>query len=261
MYEQTLEKAGLNFDQAVVYEVLLKSGALPAGEISKKANLKRGLTYKVLDELEKLGLVNKNTKGKVLRFEPAHPLKLKELAEQKEQSAKVAQEALGGIIANLTSDFNLISGKPGVRYYEGKEAVRVLGDDSLQSKTDILTYIDSELMDKYLAKENAAYIKERVARGLRKRIIAPNTPYNRALKERFTERFAAARLVDDFAGPFTTVTQIYDNSISYLTLHAGTLIGVIVENAAISQMHRLIFEKLWRDTPPFVEFEEAAGKN
>lgn len=255
MYENTLEKAGLSPEQALIYEVLLKNGALPAGDISKKSQLKRGLTYKVLDELVALGLAKKNEKGKVLRFEPTHPLQLKELAEKKEQEAKVAQEALGGIISNLTSDFNLISGKPGMRYYEGKEAVRMLGVDSLEAKTDILTYIDSELMDKYLPKENAEYIKKRVQLGLRKRIISPDNAYNRALKLDYKNRLAAIRLVKDFVAPFTTVTQIYDKKISYLTLHQGTLIGIIIENPYISQMHRVLFERIWQQTEPFIEFE------
>ncbi|MDQ5941011.1 MAG: HTH-type transcriptional regulator, sugar sensing transcriptional regulator [Candidatus Dependentiae bacterium] len=254
MYENTLSKAGLSPDQARIYDVLLKNGPLPAGEVSKKAELKRGLTYKVLDELVALGLAKKNEKGKVLRFEPTHPLQLKELAERKEQEAKVAQEALGGIIGNLVADFNLISGKPGVRYYEGKEAVRILGEDSLSSKTDILTYIDSELMDKYLSKENAEYIKKRVGLGLRKRIISPDNAYNRNLEEKFRTRLVAVRLVNDFISPFTTVTQIYDEKISYLTLHQGTLVGIIIENPYISEMHRVIFEKMWQQAAPFVEF-------
>ncbi len=252
MYEQTLSKAGLSADQAKIYEVLLKHGALAAGEISEKSGLKRGLTYKVLDELVALGLVAKNTKAKVLRFEPTHPLRLKELAEQKEQSAKVAQEALGGIIANLTSDFNLISGKPGVQYYEGDSAIRILADDTLVSGGEVLTYLDHEVMDKYLPAENARYINERVKRGIHKRIIGPDTKYIRSLQEKLSKQIVSIRLIPPPQVPFSSIVQIYENKVSFLSFNERGRIGVIIDDPYISQMHRTLFEAQWEKAQPFV---------
>jgi len=252
MYEQTLIKSGLTGEQAGVYEVLLKTGPLPAGEISTKSGLKRGLTYKVLDELIALGLVAKNSKTKVLRFEPAHPLRLKELAESKEQEARVAQEALGGIIGNLTSDFNLISGKPGVTYYEGREAIRILADDTLKSGNEVLTYLDYEVMDKHLPAENARYIAERVKKGIYKRIIGPDNAYVRSLEEQLKKNLVSLRLIPRPLVPFSSIVQIYDKKVSFLSLSEKSRIGIIIDDPYISQMHRTLFEALWERATPFV---------
>lgn len=256
MYEQTLLKSGLSAEQAVIYEVLLKNGPLPAGEISKKALLKRGLTYKVLDELIKLGLVNKNNKTKVLRFEPTHPLRLKELAESKEQEARVAQEALAGVISNLVSDFNLISGKPGVQYFEGAAAIRILADDTLKSGNEVLTYLDYEVMDKYLPAENARYIAERVKKGIYKRIIGPDNLYVRSLEAKLKKNLVSMRLIPKSSVPFTSIVQIYDKKVSFLSYDERRRIGVIIDDPFISQMHRTLFEALWEKAERFVEQEK-----
>ncbi len=249
MYENTLTKAGLSPDQALIYEVLLKGGALPAGEVSKKAQLKRGLTYKVLDELVLLGLAKKNEKAKVLRFEPAHPLQLKELAEKKEQEAKVAQEALGGIIGNLTSDFNLISGKPGVQYFEGRGAIKRITDDSLTAKGEIYAYIDNEALDKFMLGENVQYVPQRVKRNIFKKILSPDTSYDRKLAPEVAQTYAELRVISGVAR-FATVTQIYNNTVSFLTLNDKMIIGIIIEDPYISLMHKTLFEHQWSVTPP-----------
>ena len=124
MFEQQLEQSGLTKNQAIVYEALLKTGAVPARAVLAAIPLKRGLAYKVLDELGKQGIVvKKEEPGKVAIFEPAHPSKLKEIAEQKEKQAKNAQIALDGILGQLVSDYSLAAGKPGVGFYEGKEGL------------------------------------------------------------------------------------------------------------------------------------------
>lgn len=253
MYEQTLSKAGLSTDQAKVYELLLRSGSLPAGQISKKSGLKRGLTYKVLDELTKLGLVEKKTApGGVLAFSPAHPLRLQELAEDKEKEAKTAQTALAGVLANLTSDFNLISGKPGVLYYEGREAIKKITFDSLTAQGEIYSYIDNEAIDRYLLKENEEYVAERVRRGIIKKIICPDSAYARGLIPEFERTLAEVRVIPP-AEPFHTITQIYDNKISYLTASEKVMIGILIEDPYISQMNRTLFEALWKSAVPITK--------
>lgn len=244
MYEQTLNKAGLTTDQASIYEVLLKNGPLPAGEVSKKAGLKRGLTYKVLDELAALGLVAKNSKLKVLRFEAAHPLRLKELAEQKEQSARVAQEALGGIISNLTSDFNLISGKPGVQYREGKGVFEWVTEDSLQAKGEIYSFIDNVAVTEQFAEANKRYVKKRIALGIKKKMITGDSEYIRLRAQEFHPELSEVRVIPKGI-KFATVMQMYNNRISYLTIDGSKTIGVIIDDAHIAQMHRAVFEYIW----------------
>lgn len=246
MYEQFLAQAGITSDQAIIYEVLLKNGPLPAGKISQKTPLKRGLIYKVLDQLVEIDLVlKKDTPGMVTLFEPAHPLKLKELAEKREYAAKQAQLALEGNLGYLISDYNLISGKPGIRFFEGLDGIRRVLEDSLTSHTEILTYADIESIQKYIPEINKEYVAKRERLDIKKKGILLDTPFARNFLSGYHRAITDYKLIKYDAVPFQTVMQIYDNKVSYLTLGDKDLIGTIIDDPRIYNMHKYIFEYLW----------------
>lgn len=253
MYEQFLSQTGLSQEQAVVYEALIKHGALPASKISSFAGLKRGLTYKILGELEALGLVEKKDEvGKVLRFEGVHPLRMRDFVEKKMQESKDAKEVLETVLPKLVSDFNLVSGKPGIQFYEGEEGVKQITAHSLGAKTEIYSYVDNDAVDKYLPKENKRYVAERVRRGITKKIISPDTPHTREIAKSFAEELLEARVLP-IEKSLNTVMQIYDNTISYLTINDERMIGVIIDDPFIARMHRTMFEYLWSVAKPISE--------
>lgn len=132
MHENTLQLAGLTKEQAAIYETLIVNGSMKAGQISKKTDIKRGLVYFVLDQLVELGLVEKSDETKVVSFRAVHPVKLQELAEEREQDAKNAQIALTRALPEIISRFNLISGLPGVQFFEGLEGFKKIYDDKLK---------------------------------------------------------------------------------------------------------------------------------
>src|SRR3989337_3585422 len=103
MYEQQFLQIGLDKEQAVIYEIMLKNGSLPAGKIAGKSPFKRGLVYKILDQLIDLNLIEKDQKpGKPAKFSPLHPLKIKEMVKIQEQKYKDAQMILDGIMPGLS---------------------------------------------------------------------------------------------------------------------------------------------------------------
>lgn len=252
-YLPYLTQAGLDQDQATIYECLIKNGQLPAGKISQKTPIKRGLVYKILETLTEMGLVIKHEEPKkVAVFEPAHPLKLKELAEKKEEQAKSAQDVLSSILPVLTSDFNLASNKPGFQYFEGLEGVKRVAEDSLHSKTEILSYIDNEAVNLYLKDFNVEYSRRRNALQVKKRMLAKDSEYIRARAKTFDQSTTEVRTIN-VPTPFATVMQIYDNKISYITLDPKRMISVLIEDQHIAQMHRMLFEQTWTTSTPLTK--------
>lgn len=245
MYEQTLVQAGLDKEQAIVYEVLLKGGQLSAGAAHKLTPLKRGLVYKVLDELVAIGLVEKRQEaGKVTQFVVAHPLTLKELAEKREQEAKDAKMALEGVLPSLVSDFNLVSGKPGVRFLEGEEGVWEVLMDTLHTKKEMYTYADIEVVDKNVREMNERYAKKRDALGIEKKVILLDTPYARERMKTYHRFVTDTRFIKLATEPFQSIIEIYDDKIAYITF-GEAMRGVIVQDQAIHDMHRALFEYTW----------------
>jgi sugar-specific transcriptional regulator TrmB len=106
-----LVQAGLTPHQATIYEVLTQRGPQKATRLAFLAGVPRTLSYKVLEELEAEGLVVKNdAPGRASLFSPAHPIKLKELADRRLEEAKEAKTALEGALSSLIRDFDAILG-------------------------------------------------------------------------------------------------------------------------------------------------------
>jgi len=69
--ENILIQAGLSEEQAQIYQALLERGPQRASDLTKWVGLKRGLVYKVLEQLENIGLALKSEgKGTVAVFFP-----------------------------------------------------------------------------------------------------------------------------------------------------------------------------------------------
>jgi len=250
-YQQSLTQSGLEKNQALVYEALIKNGALPASSIARLAGLGRPLAYNVLDELITLGLVEKQEEHKVARFAPAHPLKLKDVIEGRLEAAQGARTALEGVLGKLTSDFNLQSGKPGTRFFEGKDGIRECINDALTSKTEIYSYVDISAVEKVIPDISRDFAKARQKLGLKKKNIGVDTLENRQEIEGYYPEVTEERLVPWPKEKFGTVMQIYDGKVSYFTLEEP-MVGVIIADPHIYEMHRSLFEFTWNDPRAYV---------
>lgn len=244
-YEEQLQVTGLTLDQAKLYEALVKKGPQPASKLAREAGVSRTLSYKVLAELQEKGLVTRNdVDGAISTFTPAHPLQLNALVEEQNKRAQTAVDTARTLIDRLTSDYNLASGKPGVRFYEGLEGVRAVVNDALTSKTEIYSYVDIDAVEQLIPDISRDFAKARRKLGLKKKNIGIDTPENRMAIEGYYTDITEEILIPWPTEKFGTVMQIYDGKVSYITLE-GQMIGVIIADPHIYQMHRSLFESTW----------------
>lgn len=244
-YQEALTKAGLTPNQSSIYDALIKKGPLPASKIAIEVKLSRPLAYKILDELADVGLVEKQDKPQsVARFAAAHPLKLKEIADKRLEAAQGAKAALEGTLGKLISDFNLISGKPGIRFYEGKEGIREVMNDALTSTTEIYSYVDIDAIERGIPDISRDFAKARQKLGLKKKNIGVDTPENRQEIEGYYTDVTEERLIPWPTKSFGTVMQIYDGKVSYFTL-GDKMVGIIIADPHVYEMHRSLFEFTW----------------
>ena len=252
LYEQNLILAGLTKDEAKAYETLVKLGAMQAGDLGRNIQISsRPLIYKVLDDLVTKGLVEKKEiEGKVAKFYPAHPLKLKEFADKERENAERSIVAVEGVIDKLISDFNLTSGKPGVRFFEGRAGIKSVLDDSLTAQSVIYSYIDVEAVERDYTDINTPYLKAREKFGIKKKLLVSDTQFIRNVYKDSAETASEVRMIPKSAATFEVSMQIYDKKVSYLTLIPGKEIGVIIEDEHIARMHRHLFEVLYERAEP-----------
>lgn len=244
-YSEFLLGAGLTEEQSLVYEVLLNNGVLPARKISHLSNMKRGLCYKVIDQLLAMGLVEKIDK-KVALFSPAHPQKLTEALEKKKESLQLAEQSLNTVLGSMVSDFNLYSGRPNVRFYEGLEGIDVLNEDILLENKPI-KLIRSPFDDKgpELAAKVEKQIKRQIAAGIQVRAITPlEADSEKTMKLEDATRNVGRVLLPKEKLTIPAQIMIYGDKVA-MTSYGEFMVTTIIQNPDIRATFDAIFEILW----------------
>jgi HTH-type transcriptional regulator, sugar sensing transcriptional regulator len=243
MYEQSLIQAGLSKDQSIVYETLVKVGPSPASRVARKTPLSRPLVYKVLGELIDIGLVEKkDVKGKVAEFIPAHPLKLKELSEKNIEQALNAKTALAGVFDKILSDFNLMSGRPGVRFLDGIDGMQKVYDDILDTGEDF--YLIRPVYGTEYEEKMLPIIKDFITQRVKRNIsVISITPHDSAT-DRNVEHDNALLLdrtvVDLTAYDSPVEINIYGTKIAFLS-YDKEFVGIIIESPQIARAMKQVF--------------------
>ena len=248
---ESLKNIGFSPDQIAVYKTLIEYGKLPASTIASRAKVSRVITYKILSGFLLLGIVEKIEVPKsIALFSPSDPENLRKLIQNKQNEAKTFENACESAISALRPAYNLLTDKPGIVFYEGLEGVKKVLNDSLYTESMIYSYIDIESVITHFNEINADYVKKREKLGIAKRVLAADTPVTRKYLQDHADQLTDIRLVGSGKIPFGCAMQIYDNKISYITIGKNTdsIIGVIIEDQHIADMHRYFFECLYETT-------------
>jgi len=250
MYQDIFTQIGLSHNEAIVYEYLIKNGESSAGQIIKKTPLKRGVVYNILADLGKKDLISERKKQKVAYFSPNHPEKLRQNLKDEDNRLHKAKNTLEANLASIISDFNLVSGKPGIRYYEGLNGIKKVLNDTLYNNQGkkLLTFSDVAGYAAYLKQWNINYYApKRKELGIYEKVIIPDN--KKALD--YMKDYKASELtdiifIDHNLYPFSTEINIYDNKVSFVTFSDRGHIGAIIENKEIAQTLTSIFNFCWK---------------
>ena len=251
-YTQELTKTGLTQDQAVVYEILLKVGEQQASSLYKQIpstySLSRPLVYKILDELIEKELVEKNDpKNKVSTFIAKHPIAIGKYFDVQKAKIDTAKKQFEAISGQLSSIYNLSSGKPGVQFFEGEQGIWEVLLDSTNTTEEVLTYADIGAIQRYIPELNAEYSAIREDKHIKTRGLIVDSPEARTFLKTYDKQTTTTKLIPNTLdiAPFQTIMKIYDQKVSYITLTDSYFIGVIITDQFIANTHKYLFESLW----------------
>lgn len=244
MFKKALLQTDLTPTQAEILDFLYQHKEAKASTIAKGIKRSRAIVYKELDELVNLGIIEKNDKpNQVSIFRANHPSQLEKLMEIRENKLKKDKELLNNYLPDIISSFNLINNKPGIKFYEGIQGVKKVLYDTLKAKDIIYTISDSNSIREHAKNLNEEYIKKRKKLGIKKKLIVPLSARDnyKETKNEFTEiRFLPGEYFN-----FDTGIQIYDGKISYQTIEPDNMMGVLIEDKNIYNMHKMLFEYIW----------------
>lgn len=250
MYTQIINKLGLSRVQSEILNSLLSTGPDKASNIAKKIKRPRGVAYKGLEELINLKLVLRSeNQKKVSIYSAEHPSYLESVIEQKEKRVKKERQEFINSLPDLISAYNLVSNKPGVRFYEGEEGVKKVLSDTLFSNPEkkLCTFSDVASYATYLSEWNTEYYAvQRKKMGVYEKVIIPNN--SKALeymKNYKSNDITEILFVDHKTYPFATEINIYNNKVSFVSFSPDFMVGVMIENKEISQTLLSIFNFVW----------------
>ena len=139
---EVLEKIGLNEKEAKVYLALLELGTASAYGIAPKANLKRPITYIVLESLMQKGLVTRVPQVRKALYVAEDPNKLLGEVRHKE-------ELLKRFMPSLEVLYNARKEKPRVQLFEGIAGIRSVYEKVLASGEEVLFFGTGEGVQKH----------------------------------------------------------------------------------------------------------------
>lgn len=245
--EDILSKAGLTQEQSKVYLFLIENGMTNAKVISSRTKIGRTLTYKILDQLIVLELVEKrDSAGKVSLFVPLHPQKIKDRLNDLINQSKIASDNLSAIFGSVVSQYNILLGKPNVRYYEGVDGIKEIYTDILDTGKDILIISSS-------AKDNRCEILPLIRDQIKKQV--ERNIHVKAITQ-IVEHEIATPTNDDFKNLITR-KQINQEKLSIpsqiiiwgdkvaITNFKESIITVIIDSKYIRDTFSVLFDFIW----------------
>lgn len=242
-----LQSFGLTENESNLYELLLRLGESPAWKIVAEAKLKRPTVYKTLQSLTRRGLVETNTKEKVIRFKPEAPTKLLELAERQFQNLERAKENLQTTLPQLTSSYITAVEKPVVTTFEGIKGLQEIYEDTLKEAKPIYAVLQPVDVEPTLHKWlNTTYVKKRAKLKIPAQVIVSAIRGSKEYIERSNEEYRTAVSVPSDRFPFQHEIDIYSDKVAFINYKKGeALIGIVIKHPSIAQTMKAWFDLAW----------------
>jgi sugar-specific transcriptional regulator TrmB len=243
MIKDILLKFGLSDREAEIYLRLSEYGSLRASQLAKDLKLPKTTVIEALYLLEEKGLVSRIKQKNSFIFTAEDPEILLLQLDKKEQEIQANKALLIKALPafrTIKSDKNI----PKVRYFEGREGIIQLYEDSLRSKSGIYAYGSSEDELRYLPEYFPEYWNRRVRAGIPITTLMPDTDRNK----KHSQDTDAVHLRKSYLFPEAYRTpleiDVYDNKVVLMSFKEW--FGVMIESAVIaSAMSNLL--KLARD--------------
>jgi sugar-specific transcriptional regulator TrmB len=198
--------------------------------------------------LREKGLVDEVQRGKRRLFVSRNPEKLLTPLQIQKKELEEKEKALQSILPELKGLVDLSRGRPKIRFFEGKEGIKLMRADMQSSK-------DLACMEEFIPLDEAYQLFPSHKRDHRHRMLkALDHTYRKVIytskkgivlpaKERLVER----RLVAPERLPLSSEINLYGNKLGVVTFGKKPM-GMIIDGKEIAESMRSIFYMLWEGT-------------
>lgn len=242
--QSSLSSLGFSEKEAVVYLSLLELGKGTVSQIARKAGINRTTAYHILDSLVNRGLVIISGKEPKQEYVAESPDKIPLMFNQYIKANQTYIEQSKEIIPRLKTIHN-VRGRPKIKFYEGKEGIKQVYEDTLTSKETIRAYASVEDTQHTLPDYFPEYYKRRAKKNIRIRAIFPNTPEAVELSKHNKEEIRETALIPADKFSFSPEINIYNNKVMIASWKEE--LGITIESTEIAEAMKKIFELAWAE--------------
>lgn len=247
-----LNKAGLSQPAATIYVCLCRESTTHQ-QLSRKTGINRTTVYRLVQDLEELGLITRQTDdtGTFLKACDLGVLELELTA--KEAKLRETRKDLQKILPELQSLNQSTEGLMTVRTYEGVEGLKQMCWHELKARDMTFTLgsgsIEDLIPNHYWAEKHRALSVEAGYRVLE--IVNTSDARNVTFTENedFMKQYEC-RLLDDSILFMARQTVIYNNTVAIYHWREHQKVGVEIINREYAEMMRSIFWNYWKLSRP-----------
>ncbi len=245
MDQKLLESIGLTEGEVKVYFALVKLGLTKTGPLSKEASVSSSKVYKILDRLEKKGLVGHVLKGEVKYFKLADPKMIINYIEEKEKDLDAKKKEIEKILPQITlqienskekSDATLFEGFPSIKNFyinlldelESGEEYFVIGSNygTMPEKTKFFF-------------EN--FHRQRAEKKIKVNMLANNETKGQLVESAIKNseiRYLPSYLI-------SSMIIVFYKHKSFLFFMSENPLGFLIENPEITKGFKAYFDAFW----------------
>lgn len=247
---ETIRKLGLNENEIKIYFALLELGPSLVSKIAQKAGINRTSCYDILERLVKYNLITyASGQGSKKEYSAMPPYNLISFLERKQKEKNKQLEKLKTKLPELKMLYKEIN-KPSIKFFEGTKGVKAIYQETLKSKTEILSVGDcEEWADADLISWGKKYNQERTRLKIKERVIIPNSStttkwfknYPTSLK--YTDYKILPK--DKINFTFNGEINIYEDKLVIVLLKKPNRMGIMITSKDLVKILKALFEITW----------------
>ncbi len=242
MDRKTLLNAGLTNSQADAYQALVKHSPSTPPTLSKLISESRTNTYKLLEQLEELGLAERDESQKKLQYHAKSPDALMDLTRANLMKAEAANNQISANLESLRLEFYRYNQQPGVRFFQGRDALRQIYDDQIDTAQPV-NYFRSIHDVKFFSYDEMRKLRGSFGlAGIKRHVFSPDA---RDVPINWQETDKIRLLERTWLKPelYTAPVEVavYGNKVSMLSFDKEA-VGTVIESPQIAEALRQIFE-------------------
>ena len=249
MNEKLLQEIGLTEGETKVYFALVKLGLTKSGPLANESGESYFKVYKIIEKLEKKGLVGHVLKGDIKYFQASNPNRILEYIEEKEKSLEDKKKQVEKMIPEISNYLSKSGNLSEAAIYDGYKGTTNLFKTMLDeiNKGEEYYVIGASYGDvKGLRDFFYKHHIRRAEKGIKLKMLA-----NLDVKgniEPTTKKQAEIKYLPQYL--MTKMEIVFYKEKSFIILWTESPVAFLIKNAEASKSFKQYFDFLWKIAKP-----------